>query len=218
MNLPLEWTDLRPPISSNISSVSVPKTCALLGGQEKCENSFFIWRFWRLSALWVWLIGAASCAEQICGASVHSRFGETRAYFRDVLTACRPDNYCSAVIALATDGGAAYRQQLRIARPAPDAPYVVELVGVDPMPAGDGAPMSLQFGATKIDLVSAPTSPGTNEFRVSDHAMADDLVARMRLGRVARWTYQTAAGPAQAEFPLNGVKAALDWLDCMQAQ
>lgn len=172
-----------------------------------------------LLAMLAFTSGAAS-ADQICGADVHSRFSETRAYFRDVLGACRPDGYCSAVIALSGGGGAAYRQQLRIARPTPGAAYVVEFVAVDPMPAGDGSPMALQFGRDVIDISSAhaAVTSSVNEFRITDQAVADDLVARLKRGRSARWTYQSEAGPAQATLPLNGVTAALAWIDCMGAR
>ena len=164
--------------------------------------------------------GEAMAADQMCGATVHSRFGETRAYFGDVLGACRPDGYCSAVVALKDDGGAAYRQQLRVARPAPSAPYQVEFVAVSPMPADDAQPMTLAFGRRTLSLtgaigLAAPNS--ANEYRVTSETVAEDLVHRMRKARVARWTYRSVAGPSTADFPLRGMTAALAWVDCMGA-
>ena len=80
--------------------------------------------------------GAASAAQR-CGATTHTTFGETRAYFQNSLGACRPDGYCSVVLALpAPAGEAMYAQQFRIARPTPGAPYAVELVAATPMNAG----------------------------------------------------------------------------------
>lgn len=65
--------------------------------------------------------GAAQAADR-CGAQTHMRFGETRAYFGNTLAACRPDGYCSAVVAIADPSGqAAWRHQLRVARPSPGA-------------------------------------------------------------------------------------------------
>jgi hypothetical protein len=162
-----------------------------------------------------------AAAEQICGASVHARFGETRAYFRDVLGACRPDGYCSAVVALADDGGAQYRQQLRVARPTAGAAYQVEFVAVSPMPAADGQPMTLAFGRGTQSLTgaidrSAPNA--ANEYRVTSEAVAADLVIRMKKAREARWTYQSVAGASTAAFPLRGMTAALNWMDCMGAR
>lgn len=160
-----------------------------------------------------------AAAEQVCGASVHARFGETRAYFRDVLGACRPDGYCSAVVALTDDGGAQYRQQLRVARPAPGAPYQVEFVAVSPSPAGDGGPMSLTVGRRHTPLTGAiATTQSVNEYRVTDQALADDIVSRVQAARGANWTYQSVAGPSTAPFPLRGMTAALNWIECMGAR
>jgi hypothetical protein len=167
------------------------------------------------------VLGAGeAAADQVCGASVHSRFGETRAYFRDVLGACRPDGYCSAVVALTDDGGAAYRQQLRVARPTPAAAYQVEFVAVSPMPAADPGPMSLAFAGRTINLADAigPTPQSSNEYRLSSEDMADDVVARLKRAREVRWTYRSVAGASTATFPLRGMTAALAWIDCMGAR
>lgn len=160
-----------------------------------------------------------AAADTVCGASTHARYGETRAYFRDVLGACRPDGYCSAVVALTDDGGAQYRQQLRIARPTAGAPYQVEFVAVSPSAKDDPAPMSLAFSRRTIDLAGAFTrTQSTNEYRVTTQSMADDIVSNLKRSRQARWTYQSVAGPSTAAFPLNGLTAALTWIDCMGAR
>lgn len=164
--------------------------------------------------------GSAAAAER-CGATTHSRFGETRAYFTDVLAACRPDGYCSVVVALPDPSGqAAYRQQLRVARPAAGAERLVEFVAAEPMPSATGLPMTLTFPGQTIDLTQrvTPTSPGTNEYRVTDPIAARSIVSGLRRQRLVRWTYQTASGrPQAAYFTLNGMSAALDWIDCMAA-
>jgi hypothetical protein len=163
---------------------------------------------------------SAAAAETTCGAAIHNRFGETRAYFRDVLAACRQDNYCSAVVALPDPSHqAAYAAQLRVARPHPAVDYQVEFVATTPMPAGGGAPMSLSIGADTVDLASAALNANSgNEFRVGDQGVADDIVNRLKAGRTARWTYQGENGPASATFPLRGMTAALSWIDCMGDQ
>lgn len=163
-------------------------------------------------------VGAA-WADVACNATTHARYGETRAYFRDVLGACRPDGYCSAVVALTDKDGAAYLHQLRVARPTPGAPHQVELVAVSPMPAEPANPMSLAFGRDTVALGNAIalTPQSANEFQVTDQAVADDIVSRLKRGRVATWTYQSVAGRSQAEFPLRGMTAALTWIDCMGA-
>ncbi|MDP3403742.1 MAG: hypothetical protein Q8S03_03560 [Brevundimonas sp.] len=163
------------------------------------------------------LAGTASAAQQ-CGAPVHSRFGETRAYFQNSLGACRPDGYCSVVLALAdpTDQ-AVYAGQFRIARPTPGADHVVELVAVVPMNAGDGQPMSVAFGRRQIDLTgkAALQANNANLFEITDTAMVEAIVSGARRAATMRWTYQTETGPSTAWFALGGVTRALNWIDCM---
>jgi len=48
--------------------------------------------------------------------------------------------------------------------------------------------------------------------------VTDDIVARLRRGRTATWTYRSVAGPSTATFPLRGMTAALDWIACMTTQ
>lgn len=161
----------------------------------------------------------AAAAETRCGAATHMRFGETRAYFRDVLGACRPDGYCSAVVALRDDGGAQYRQQLRVARPTAGAPYQVEFVAVSPSPQGDGTPMAIAFGAQSITLSGKISqTQSVNEYRVTDAGVSETVVILLRKSREARWTYQSNVGPETATFPLRGMTAALKWIDCLSAQ
>jgi len=186
-----------------------------IGGRGIREFTMFGRIALMAAALAMFGAGVAS-AEVRCGASTHERFGEKRAYFRDVLGACRPDGYCSAVVALTDDGGAQYRQQLRVARTVAGAPYQVEFVAVSPMPTPEPTPTSLAFGQRTIDLGSAlAQTQSMNEFRVSAQNLTDDIVANLKAARQAQWTYQSVAGPSTAVFPLNGMTAVLAWIDCM---
>ncbi|WP_396594224.1 hypothetical protein [Brevundimonas sp. R86498] len=163
------------------------------------------------------LAGTATAGEQ-CGAPVHSRFGETRAYFQNSLGACRPDGYCSVVLALPDPTGqAVYASQLRIARPAPGADHVVELVAVVPMNAGDGQPMSVTFGRRQIDLTGKASlqTNNANLFEITDAATVDAIVSGAGRAATMRWTYQTETGPSTAWFALGGVARALAWIDCI---
>jgi hypothetical protein len=166
------------------------------------------------------LATGTAAADTRCGATLHQRYGETRAYFRDVLGACRPDGYCSAVVALSDKDGAAYLHQLRVARPLAGEPWQVEFVAVSPTPAEPATPMTLGFGRDTVVLNDAIANvPNVmNEYRVSSQAVADDLVARLKRGRTATWTYRSVAGPSSATFPLRGMTAALTWIDCMTTQ
>lgn len=165
--------------------------------------------------------GTQAQAEERCGAELHTRFGETRAYFRDVLAACRQDGYCSAVVALPdrSGAGAAWTAQLRIARPLAGEPYQVEVAATTPMPASSPLPMTLAFARTQHALAAADfQSTSTNEYRLADQATADAVVQSAKRARSLRWTYQSEVGPATATFPLNGMTAALTWIDCMTTQ
>lgn len=168
-------------------------------------------------------LGAAAApalANPACLAQTHTRFGETRAYFQDVLGACRPDGYCSAVIALADPSGqTAALQQLRIARPTPGAPYQLELSATTPMPVNphSGLRFTVARQTTDLDRMVLPTA--LNEYRVTDQAVTDRLVSQLRAARNARWKYDSDEGGTHtAIFPLRGVTAALTWIDCMGAQ
>lgn len=76
------------------------------------------------------------------------------------------------------------------------------------------------FLGQSVDLtkIQIPTSPGANEYRVSDGIAAKSIVSGLRRQRVARWTYQSDAGPAEVYFSLMGMTAALNWIDCMGAR
>ncbi len=161
--------------------------------------------------------GAAQAADR-CGAQTHMRFGETRAYFGDTLAACRPDGYCSAVVALPDPSGqAVYRQQLRVARPSPGADHLVELVAANPMPVAGSMRFTTPGQTVDPGPWLVPTSPGANEFRVSDPILTRSLVSGLRRQRIARWTYLSDGGPVEAYFSLRGMTAALNWIDCRGA-
>ena len=168
-----------------------------------------------LATAFVACAGAASAAR-ICGATVHSRYDDTRAYFDNTLGACRADGYCSAVLALpSSDETLAYAQQLRIARETPGAPYVIELVGVGS--TADALPMSVSFGRRPIDLAGLAVVPEgeSNLFRITDAATVDALVSGARRSQTIRWRYQSETGPTEAWFALGGVTRTLAWIDCM---
>ena len=77
--------------------------------------------------------------------------------------------------------------------------------------------MSLAFGNHSIDITQKAqlTANSANVFGFTDQAAADDIVTRLKGGRSVRWTYASASGPHTATFSLNGLTAALTWVDCM---
>ena len=172
-----------------------------------------------LAATLVAWAGAASAAQQ-CGATTHTVYGETRAWFQNTLGACRPDGYCSAVLALPdATGDAAFTQQLRIARPTPGAPYDVVLTAVIPSPTDDALPMSVAFGRHPLDLTDTVERRGNvaNEWHVTGTENVEAMVRGAMRANTLRWTYQSQNGPTSAWFALGGVTRALAWIDCMAA-
>lgn len=177
-----------------------------------------------LAALILLAPWSAAAAQEICGAKTHQRFGETRAYFRDVLAACRPDGFCSAVSAIADPAGqAAYRAQLRIARPQAGAPHQVEFTAVDPMPTvGPLGSITLRIGRAAFDFGDRDLeeSGAVNSWTVADQAAADAIVAAARTGRWASMGYLMDSDKetiATVRFSLRGMTAALAWIDCAGA-
>jgi hypothetical protein len=78
--------------------------------------------------------------------------------------------------------------------------------------------MQLSLARTTFDFTDHRESLAANEYRVTDNAMAESMVAELKRARTARWTYASTSGAANATFPLNGLTAALKWIDCMGAQ
>jgi hypothetical protein len=171
------------------------------------------------TALVAWA-GAASAAQQ-CGATTHTVYGETRAYFQNTLGACRPGGYCSAVLALPDPTGeGVFAQQLRIARPTPGAPYDVVLTAVTPSPTDDALPMSAAFGRHPLDLTDKVERRDNvvNEWHVTGTGNVEAMVRGAMRANTLRWTYQSQNGPTSAWFALGGVTRALAWIDCMAAK
>lgn len=169
-------------------------------------------------AVAVILVSSPALAQSACGAKTHERYGETRAYFTDVLATCRPDRSCAAVVALkAPNENWVMGNTLRILREAPNARYQIEFIATDPAPV-DASKTTLNFARRRHGLPFGLTEPnGSNSWRVNDQAVVDAIVADVKNARVARWTFPTADGQDTTEFPLRGMTAALKWIDCMGA-
>lgn len=167
------------------------------------------------------LVAPMAAAGEICGATTHIRYEETRAFFQDSLAACRPDQFCSVVVDILAPGeDVAFRQELRIARPTPQAPYRVSLTAVLPMAEGDGNPMTVKLGRSTIDISKKQQTEGNvvNEYVINDQGLTDSLVTKIKASKNLNWRYRGEGGTiADANFPLRGVSAALVWIDCMGA-
>jgi hypothetical protein len=175
-------------------------------------------------ALWGVLGQGAANAGQICGAQTHMRFGETRAYFQDILAACQPGGKCS-LISQAADRTlpAGFAQQMRVEyeRAALQTPRL-SFVAVQPM-ADLSRPTALRLGRTQVDLSGKIGAVGNvaNEYVITDPAEADGLTTRLLRGRgSAVWTYhgEGEATATRATFGLRGLARARAWAACMLAR
>jgi hypothetical protein len=170
-------------------------------------------RLLALAALAFGLAAPAFAHDHCPAPSRHEKFGEQRAYFGDVLGACRADGFCSAVAATKSKDGAAWAEQLRIARPSPGAAYEISLGSTAAMPA---PAQTTQLRAGKLTLQAGVKATSGNEFTLTDVRQSADLVAAARAASSLRWTFADDKGGLQAaQFGLRGMAKALDWIDCM---
>ncbi|HSO07169.1 MAG TPA: hypothetical protein VLW45_08010 [Pelomicrobium sp.] len=131
-----------------------------------------------------------------------------RAVFDDWRAACLPDGSCSATTA--RGGG-----QLRVARPRADASWTITW-----MPRADlraGGQLSVRVdGDPPTEL--APDAGfrllhGGRTVAVTDRRAADRLLAAMRKGREAEFSYRAGSGdPLHERFSLAGLTAALNFI------
>jgi hypothetical protein len=164
--------------------------------------------------------GAVNAAE-ICKAKTFQKYGETRAFFQDVIAGCDKAKNCYAATHVADNGqGYAYRQQIRVRRNAGEPTNRLFFVGVDPMPAAKGQfSISVDDKAWTLSTETALTPQSGNEFELFDLKVADQMVAMIRGGKEVAWLYPTENGGAHvARFGVRGMNDALKWTTCMQTQ
>ncbi|MFZ4070948.1 MAG: hypothetical protein ACOYJ6_12685 [Caulobacterales bacterium] len=170
-------------------------------------------RLLALAALAFGLAAPAVAHDQCPAPGRHEKFGEQRAYFQDVLGACRADGFCSAVVATKSKDGAAWAEQLRIAQPTPGAAFVMSVATTTAMPAP--APTT-QLRAGKLSLAAQVNATAGNEFTLTHAKETQALVAAARASRSLLWTFANDKGGLEAaEFSLRGMAKALDWIACM---
>lgn len=180
----------------------------------------------RISTLFTALVlcvlsaGTANATE-ICKAKTFQKYGETRAFFQDVIAGCDKDRNCYAATHVADNGqGYAYRQQIRVRRNFGEPTNRLFFVGVDPMPAPQGQfSIGLDDKAWTLSTETALTPQSGNEFELFDLKVADRMVAMIRGGKEVSWLYPTEKGGTHvARFGVRGMNDALKWTTCMQKQ
>jgi len=160
-------------------------------------------------------------AAVICKAKTFQKYGETRAFFQDVIAGCDKAKNCYAATHVADNGqGYAYRQQIRVRRNFGEPTNRLFFVGVDPMPAAKGQfSISVDDRAWTLSAETALTPQSGNEFELFDLKVADKMVAMIRGGKEAAWLYPTDSGGAYvARFGVRGMNSALKWVACMQSR
>jgi uncharacterized membrane protein len=170
-------------------------------------------------------LALSMAAEAAAAAAVHGRFGETRAFFRDWLAACRNDGSgtCSAVTYVRDpERPGEFAAQLRVARPRPGTDF--EIVFTPSVRFTDlTRPMTLRVDDTPaIEL--APGSGfgragGLNDYGIVDPAIVDALIPRMKYGaRLRVDTVDEAGQLARFQFSLMGLTDALRFIDDQRAR
>jgi hypothetical protein len=178
-------------------------------------------RAWIIATLLALSSAGGAQAGQICNSATHEKYGETRAFFKDVAAGCDANLRCYVVSHVPDKGqGYQYLQQMRLQRTAPGAPLDLQFVSVDPM-----ANASLRFALSVDDKAwslspsFALTANSANEYRVTDQVLTDVLAERIRNGRRATWLYMSDEGaPHAARFGLRGANDAMAWMACMQGK
>lgn len=165
------------------------------------------------------LSSATALAETVCGVETHQRYGETRAYFRDVWAGCAGSGDCQmSASRIDKSQPVNISHELRFRLPKGGAQLAMELTAVSEM-ADISKPMKLVYGSSTLDLSGGVETRDNvvNTYHVVDAAKADvaarEMIARSRL---ARWYFVSDSGtPVVADLPLGGAAKALEWISCM---
>lgn len=155
---------------------------------------------------------------------VTEKYGEDRAYFRDWLASCGEGGVCSALTYIGADGDF-FDASVRVRSPRPGADFELVLVGpydgLAPNPSMTLTidrfdPIPLEAGA---DLGWA-NEPGdaANEYRVSQSVANLTAIPQLKRGYWLTATWPRADGGEETmRFSLNGLQAALLWMDDQRA-
>ncbi len=162
---------------------------------------------------------APAFAEAVCGVDTHQRYGETRAYFKDVWAGCTPNGSCQ-ISASRIDKTQAVNisHELRFELARGGSQLSMALTAVTEM-ADISKPMKLVYGTSTLDLSGGVETRDrvVNTYHVTDPAKADASAREMiAKSRVARWSFVSDKGaPVEVDLPLGGTAKALEWISCM---
>lgn len=158
-------------------------------------------------------------AESVCGTKTEKTAKASRASFTDVVASCQsggacevatyhkkpdaPNGWSHAVLLVREKAGAAWRVNLTATAPTVDKANPFILV-VDRDPGIYVPPTRIKSGASLGNYLIEG---------------ANDVVDGFKPGKQLEWLYYEKDNPPQihnAVMPLKGIKAALDWVDCVQ--
>lgn len=147
-------------------------------------------------------------------------FGETRQYFRNWLTACRADGYCSATAYVkAHPGSAAVADYvLRVGRHARQTYWEISFTTVATQ-GDDRAPLTAEVDGKSLTF-TPPEDVGpfgsVNDFFLLGRK-AQTVLDRLVPGKRLTFGFTDMTGtPRETSFALQGLAQALIWIDTAQ--
>lgn len=159
-----------------------------------------------------------AAADTVCGVKTEKTEKGTRATFGDVAASCVASGACE-VAAYHRKAGApnGWSHAVVLTREKADAAWRVLLTAT--VPTADRANPFILVVDRDPGIYVAPTrikSSAGGNFQIDG---ANDVVAGFRPGKQLEWLYYEKDNPPEihnAVMPLKGIKAALDWVDCVQ--
>lgn len=179
----------------------------------------------RLAAAFATLLGGAaalSTAPAAAQTGLHQKYGETRAYFRDVLAACRPGGYCSVLSYNGAGPDAAGVDAdyiFRVGSAATGLDYELIFTGVASYVAEE-SPITVIIDGRKIAVLEPgadlgwSVSQSVNEYGFSQSVGNLTVLPAMKAGRFMTLAFRDQQGRDRSvRFSLRGVTAALRWIE-----
>lgn len=176
-----------------------------------------------LTAL-LWGAAAPAASAEVRPDVVTSKYGERRAYFGDILAACRPGGYCSAITYVGARGDF-YDYAVRVGSGAPGADYEVVFTAVETY-VPDRAAISVSIDRLVEMTFPAHTDLGWHTESgkgVNEHVFGQTPANRTLLPAMKRGYRMTVSYPRgtgvdavsvnSQTFSLRGLSAALAWIE-----
>lgn len=181
------------------------------------------------------LAAAAACALATAAAAqtpkpelAYTKYGESRAYFRDQLAACRPGGYCS-VVSYAGAGpdaaGVDADYLFRVGSAERGRGYELIFTGVESYVAPT-SPIVVSIDGQRIAELAAGAERGwrsvdniANEYQFSEGPANAEVLPAMKAGARMTLAFTDMEGGARdVSFSLMGLSNALAWIEGARLQ